>query len=69
MKTINKTYFVCEVCGKTSQSEEKVRACQEGHHKTDDACTITPVYRNGVATPVSLEIAFADGETVTYQRK
>ena len=61
MKTIDKKYYVCEICGKTSQNEEKIRGCQESHQKLDGDCKIAPEYRKGIKYPSNLTITYPDG--------
>ena len=66
MKTIEKKYYVCEICGKTSQEKAKIEKCQDRHLKINDDCVITTTYDNGKEYPKSLNITFADGSIVRY---
>jgi len=67
MKTIDKKYYVCEICGKTSQSEEKIRGCQESHQKIDDDCKIETEYRKGSKYPGELIIIYPDGAKQVFE--
>lgn len=65
MQTIEKKYYVCEICGKTAQDAEKIRACQEMHRNVSDG-TVEPHYRKGKTYPKSIVISFEDGSQVEY---
>ena len=65
MQTIEKKYYVCEICGKTAQDAEKIRACQEMHRDVSDG-TVEPHYRKGKTYPKSIVISFEDGSQVEY---
>lgn len=65
MKTIEKKYYVCDICGKTAQNPEKVNACQEMHRDVSDG-TVAAHYRKGKAYPKSIVISFEDGSQVEY---
>lgn len=65
MKTLEKKYYVCEICGKTAQDPEKIQVCQ-GMHKDVSAGTVEPRYRKGKTYPKSILIAFEDGSAAEY---
>lgn len=65
MKTIEKKYYVCEICGKTAQNPEKVRECQESH-KDVSAADVTAAYRKGKVYPKSILFSFEDGSSAEY---
>ena len=66
MKTIEKKYYVCEICGKTAQDPEKIRDCQREHHLVDDMCTIAHRFTKGGRFPRQLTITFPDGAVAVY---
>ena len=47
MKTVTEKYYICEICGKTSKNEQKIKECQESHRSITDDCQIEQVYQNG----------------------
>ncbi len=65
MQTSEKKYYVCEICGKTAQDAEKIRACQEMHRDVSDG-TLEAHYRKGKTYPESIVIWFDDGSQVEY---
>lgn len=65
MKTLEKKYYVCEICGKTAQDPEKIQACQ-GIHKDVSTGTVEPRYRKGKTYPQKILIAFEDGNAAEY---
>lgn len=66
MKTIEKKYYVCEICGKTSQDAEKIKKCQETHRSINNDVTILCDYGKGCECPGSIYLTWPDGMTVTY---
>ena len=65
MKTIEKKYYVCDICGKTAQNPEKVNACQEMHRDVSEG-NVASHYRKGKAYPKSIVISFEDGSEAEY---
>ena len=65
MKTVEKKYYVCDICGKVAQYPEKVQKCQEVH-KDISVGTIEPDYRKGKIYPKSVLIVFDDGSKAEY---
>lgn len=65
MKTLNKTFYVCEICGRTSQDGEKIAECQAAHKDVESA-EVEPVFSKGAAFPRALKIMFAGGATAIY---
>ncbi len=66
MKTIEKRYFVCEICGKASQNEDKIRECQESHLIISDDCEIETIYPKGKVFPEEIKVKFPDGALAGY---
>lgn len=66
MKTVEKRYYVCEICGKTSQDPEKIQACQREHHMVDDQCTVEHRFSKGGRYPQELNITFPDGGVAVF---
>lgn len=66
MKTIEKKYYVCETCGRTSLDEEKIQACQGGHRLIDDTCEIEHSFSKGGRYPKSLFVRWPDGATAIF---
>lgn len=65
MKTIEKKYYVCEICGKVAQSPEKAQKCQEGHKDISNG-EVEPTYRKGKPYPKSILVLFEDGCKAEY---
>ena len=65
MKTIEKKYYVCDICGKTAQNPEKANACQEMHRDVSEG-NVAAHYRKGKAYPKSIVISFEDGAKAEY---
>jgi len=66
MKTEIKKYYICEICGKKSQDEEKIRNC--AHLFIDDESQIEQKFENGKPYPRELTVRFSDGAVGTYNR-
>lgn len=67
MKTIEKKYYVCEICGKSSSDERKVCACQNKHAVFDEETNIEPFYSKGIPFPGILRIKFSNGLEIQYK--
>lgn len=71
MKTEVKTYYTCTLCGRTSQSEEKIKTCEAGHVVLGDTeTTLRQVFkRSGLNTEFPEEIIFVrpEGTEVAYR--
>jgi hypothetical protein len=71
MKTEVKTYFTCSLCGRTSQSEEKIKACEQSHTTIcgDDVTVKQSFKRSGINTEYPEELLFTlpDGVEVSYR--
>ena len=65
MKTIEKKYYVCDICGKPAQNPEKANACQEMHRDVSEG-NVASHYRKGKAYPKSIVISFEDGSKAEY---
>lgn len=65
MKTIEKKYYVCEICGKTGQDEEKILACQESHKDLNPA-VVECTYAKGKVLPKTATFVFPDGSKAEY---
>lgn len=66
MKTVEKKYFVCETCGRTSQDEAKIAECQKSHYLITDNCLIEPAFNKGKPFPKEIKITFPDGAYAQY---
>lgn len=70
MKTEVKTYYTCALCGRTSQSEEKVKACEAGHTLlgADEHVLKQTFKRSGINTEFPEKLAFIlpDGTEIGY---
>lgn len=66
MKTVEKKYFVCETCGRTSQDESKIQECQANHHIITDDCLIEHTFNKGGPFPKELRVTFPDGAYARY---
>lgn len=66
MKTIEKKYYVCEICGRTSLDEAKIKECQSRHRQIDDACIIEHSFSRGSRYPKSLTVRWPDGATAVF---
>lgn len=66
MKTIEKKYYVCEICGKISRSEEKIRECTEKHLTITDDCTLECSYKKGAIFPEEIKVNFPNGVVAAY---
>ena len=67
MKTLKKTYYVCEVCGKVSQQKERVELCQKQHLMLDDGCEVEQRYTKGGRYPLEINVTFGDGSKAVYR--
>lgn len=45
MKVTNKSFYTCEIYGKTSTNEKKIQVCQESHRKITEETEIEAVYQ------------------------
>ncbi|WP_434310183.1 hypothetical protein [Hominifimenecus sp. rT4P-3] len=66
MKTIQKNYYVCEICGRTSQNQDKIKECQVSHRRITDECEIEQVYDRGKVEPRLLKITCPDGAEMVF---
>lgn len=66
MKTIEKKYFVCQVCGKSSTKEKVIMDCEKKHRVITDDCIAEAVFSRGQEYPGLLNITFPDGSQATY---
>ena len=66
MKTVEKKYYVCEICGKSSTNEEKIKECQEKHRIITDECEVATNYPKGKPVPSDIVISFPDGAKASY---
>ncbi|HMM30980.1 MAG TPA: hypothetical protein PKB13_04280 [Clostridia bacterium] len=70
MKTEVKTYYTCALCGRTSQSEAKINACEAGHVVLggDDTLLKQTFKRSGINTEFPEELIFVrpDGTEIGY---
>ena len=69
MKTIEKKYYVCQYCGRSSQSEQKISECERSHRLLTGDCTWQPRYGRSSSTfgcPQIITITFPDGTTADY---
>jgi len=66
MKTVEKRYFVCETCGRTSLNEEKILACQASHRHIIEGCQIQVLFNKGGIFPHEINISWADGAVANY---
>lgn len=66
MKTVEKRYFVCETCGRTSQDEAKIAQCQKSHYLITDDCLIEHMFNKGSPFPKEIKITFPDGAWAFY---
>ena len=71
MKTEVKTYYTCALCGRTSQSEMKIKACEAGHKTLggDDTVIKQTFKRSGINTefPEDLIFVLPDGTEIAYR--
>ena len=68
MKTVSKKYYICEICGKSSQVEERIAECQQSHLFINDSCEIEHRFEKGKKSPKFLTVTFPDGSVVGYSR-
>ncbi len=68
MKTVNKTYYICSICGKTSQQEDKITECQDKHRFVGDDCQVEHSFDKGRPFPKSPLVTFEDGSQASYQQ-
>jgi hypothetical protein len=70
MKSEVKTYFTCALCGRTSQNQEKIKACEESHIVLGGEHEIVKqtFKRSGINTKYPEELVFVleDGTEVAY---
>lgn len=66
MQTITKKYYICDVCGKVSQDENKIKECQHCHRTINDDCETELIYSKGKEFPRMINVTFPDGEKKTY---
>lgn len=66
MKTIEKKYYVCEICGRTSMDETKIQECQSRHRCIDDTCEIEYDFTRGGSYPKAITVRWPDGASAVY---
>ena len=66
MRTVEKKYYVCEICGKSSTNEEKIKGCQEKHRTVTDECEVAVNYKKSQEVPNDIVITFPDGAKAGY---
>lgn len=66
MKTIEKKYYMCDVCGRVSQNREKIDECQELHRIISDDVSVLAKYEKGQEYPDGITLTWPDGATAKY---
>ena len=66
MKTIEKKYYVCQHCGKSSTREDVIKNCEEKHRLITEDCMVDADFSKGKEFPGTLEITFPDGVQAVY---
>ncbi len=66
MKTVNKQYFICEVCGKTSSDKTKIEECQASHIRITEDCEVEETYSKGKRLPRHIRITYPDGTVGSF---
>lgn len=66
MRTVEKKYYVCELCGKVSTNEEKIKFCQDTHCIINEECDMEVNYKKGQKPPNDMVIKFPDGTKAGY---
>lgn len=66
MKTVEKKYFVCEICGRTSLNEQKIADCQANHRRVTDDCQVESIFNKGAIFPREINITWPDGALADY---
>lgn len=67
MKVLTKTYYVFEICGRTSTVQDRIKACQESHKLLEDPATVVePQYARGEPYPTAIKVIFGDGPVRSY---
>lgn len=61
MKTVNKQYYICEVCGKSSLDAGKIEECQSSHVRITDECVVEEIFSKGKQLPRTIRITYPDG--------
>jgi hypothetical protein len=67
MKIVEKKIYVCEMCGRTSSSEEKIKECQASHQVIGDDVQMEYFYGKGKRVPKSVKFIFSDGTVALYE--
>ncbi len=67
MKTIEKKFYVCEICGKSSQDQKKIEDCQRAHSVIGQGSSVTPSYFKGSPFPYAIDVAFSNGSMAVYK--
>ena len=71
MKSEVKTFYTCSFCGKTSQSEEKIKECEKSHVVLggDETVLKQTFKKSGVNTTFPDELVFnlPDGTDIGYR--
>lgn len=66
MKTVQKSYYICETCGRTSQKQGAIEECQASHVRISDDCVVREIFTKGKQFPRLLEITYPDGTVGSY---
>lgn len=66
MKTIERKYYVCEICGKTSRDAEKIEACQKSHMTIGNDALLECNYNKGSAYPDTIKFTLSDKVELSY---
>ena len=65
MITIKKKYYICEMCGKTSQNANEIEACRNSHRSIDDV-SMQVDYMVRSEYQDSIDLIWPDGAIATY---
>lgn len=66
MKTVTKSYFICDVCGKTSSDKNKIIKCQQSHRQITDECEVIVGFCKSKEFPHLLRVRWPDKEERIY---
>ena len=67
MNVIERKYYTCEKCGRTSQNESKIKDCEASHLTIKPDAEITVDYARGAMCQDVLRIEMSDGSIATYR--
>lgn len=68
MEVINKKFYTCSICGRTSVKEDRIKDCEQSHIGIDQNAAIHAEYnKSGTLYPAMLGVPMENGKIAWYQ--